>query len=109
MLVRNTSADSRSLCRTAIPCFVPDVEREGSLAPVGQGQRQVDAVAFGTDPLGGQTSVGVTLDGLDVHDLGTPVGQECSGHRHEDPLGHLDDTDTIEGLLSHARSCSPGR
>ena len=83
------------------PLFVPDVEREGALPSVGQGQRKVDATALRADPLGGQAPVRIALRGLDVHNLRAPVGQEGPRDRNEDPLGQLDDSNSLEGLLGH--------
>ena len=43
---------------------------------------------------------GIALGGLDVHHVRAPVRQERSGDRDEDPLGQLDDADSLEGLLA---------
>ncbi len=78
---------------------VLDVERKRLLARVGQRHRQVHALALAPDALRGQPAVGVATRGLDVDDVGTPVGEQCAGDRHEHPLGQLDDAHAREGLV----------
>ena len=88
----------------ALGCL--EVEGDRPLAAVGECHREVDA-ALGPrpDPLGDQAAVRVALDALDVDDVGAPVGQQGSRHRHEHPLRQLDDPDPLEGqLAAHAPS-----
>ena len=91
------------------PLFVAYVEGDGSLAAVGQRQGEVDAAAFGPDPLRGQATVRVALRGLDVHHLRAPVRQQRSSDRNEHPLGQFNDPNSLEGpvasfcLLSHVQ------
>ena len=99
MLVRNTSAESSSRWRTGSPVLALDVQCDGALPPVGQGEREIDAAPVRSDALGGQTAVGVPFGRLDVDDVGAPVGQQRSRHGDEDPLGEFDDPDSVKRLF----------
>ncbi len=55
--------------------FMVKIQRDGTLAPIGQSHRQVDAVAVGADTLRRQPSIGVALEAFNANDVGTPVGQ----------------------------------
>ena len=95
-LVRKTSAVASNSCSTANPVLVAKVQRDRALAPVRQRHREIDAVAIGADTLGRQAPVRVAVEALDADDVGAPVGQQRSGHRHKHPLGQLDDAYSIE-------------
>ncbi len=85
-----------------------EVEGDGPLPAVGQRQRQVDPAAVGPDPLRGQSTVRVALGPFDADDVGTPVGEQCAGDRHEDPLRQLDDSHPVECSLVHHLLTSTG-
>ena len=79
------------------------VERNRALPSVGESHREVHPTAVRADPLRGKTPVGIAVEAINADDVGTPVGQERTGHRDEDPLGEFDDPDAIERAVSHRR------
>ena len=79
----------------------PQVESDRALASVGQSHREVYPPAVGSDALGGETPIGVTVEAIDADDVGTPVGQEGARNRNEDPLGQLYDAYAVECPFIH--------
>ena len=82
------------------PTFVASqVECDGTLPTVREGDRQVDAAAVGPDPLCHQAPVRITLGAFDADDVGPPVGEQRTGDGNEDPLRELDDANAFERTI----------
>ena len=81
------------------PSLGADVDADALLAPVGVLEQHVHVAHGGHDPARGQATHGVaTLGVLDLDDLGTPVGQDGRGGRHEGVLGNLEDANTFHDV-----------
>ncbi len=83
----------QQLVEDADALLIFKVERYGALAPVGEGDRHVDAAAVGADALGGQSAVGVAVRVFDADYIRTPVRQKGASDGDEDPLGEFDNAD----------------
>ena len=87
-----------------------DVDPDALLAPVGVLEQDVHVAQHRHDAARGQAPHGVTTLGvLDLDDLGTPVGQDGGGGRHEGVLGDLKDADTFHDVGQRNSSISPRR
>ena len=80
------------------------VDRDRALAAIRQRHRQIDPAAVSADPLRREAAVRVAFNALDAHDVGTPVGEQRTGDRHEDPLRQLHHAHAVERAWIHACS-----
>ena len=104
-LVRNTSAGSTRPRRIAAPFLRLEVEAHAALPAVGHLHRDVDVSRGRADPLRHEAAVPVAVHRvLDLDDVGTPVGQQRAGDRHEHELRDLDDPHAAEHVRRWGRA-----
>ena len=85
------------------------VEADGLLPPVGGLEERVVAVVHVVEAGRDEAPVGIAPHRLlDLHDGGTPLGEQRRGHRDEHVGGDLDDADAVE-RSGHRSGTSVGR
>ena len=92
-----------------LPFFALDVERNRTLATIGQSDGEVDSATVRADTLRDEATIGVAFGAIDPNDVGAPIGQKCAGDRYEDPLREFDDPDAVERTFSHCPQSALGR
>ena len=94
--MRKTSAVAASLYEDLESLVRGQVEPEALLAPVRVLEQDVHGRSHHRDPARGETTHRIApLDVLDLHDLGTPVGEQCRGGGNERVLRDLEDANAL--------------
>ena len=94
--MRKTSAVAGELVEDLEALGRREVEGQAALAPVGVLEQGVDVAGDRHTPVEARPRMASPRSiGLDLDDLGAPVGQQRRGRRHERVLGHLEDADAL--------------